>query len=41
VLIPGVDQVVAEQLVETAHSTCPYSRAVSGNIDVAFSVRVS
>jgi Ohr subfamily peroxiredoxin len=41
VVIPGVDQVVAENLIEAAHATCPYSRAVSGNIDVSFNVSVS
>ena len=34
VTLPGVDRAVAEQLVETAHTICPYSKAVHGNIDV-------
>jgi lipoyl-dependent peroxiredoxin len=34
VSIPGVDREVAEQLLQAAHATCPYSRAVHGNIDV-------
>ena len=32
--IPGIDRQVAEQLVEAAHQTCPYSKATRGNIDV-------
>ncbi|MCY1410624.1 Organic hydroperoxide resistance protein OhrB [compost metagenome] len=34
VSIPGVDPEVARSLVDTAHSTCPYSKATRGNIDV-------
>lgn len=34
VSIPGIDRDVAEQLVEAAHQTCPYSKATRGNIDV-------
>jgi lipoyl-dependent peroxiredoxin len=32
--LPGVDPVVAEELVAAAHQVCPYSRATRGNIDV-------
>lgn len=32
---PGLDQVVADKLVEQAHQVCPYSNATRGNIDVA------
>jgi len=32
--IPGVAQNLAEELVAKAHTVCPYSKAVSGNIDV-------
>jgi Ohr subfamily peroxiredoxin len=33
VSVPGVDPVVARQIIETAHRTCPYSKAIKGNID--------
>jgi len=32
--LSGVDQVVAEKLVESAHQVCPYSNATRGNIEV-------
>lgn len=32
--IPGVTEEVAKELVEAAHQTCPYSRAIRGNIEV-------
>ena len=32
--IPGVDENTAEKLLNQAHATCPYSRAVRGNVDV-------
>ena len=35
VLVPGVDRAVAQDLIETAHSICPYSKATRGNIEVA------
>lgn len=34
VSLPGVDPAVARALVDTAHGTCPYSKATRGNIDV-------
>ena len=34
VSIPGIERDLAQQLLEEAHQTCPYSKAVSGNIDV-------
>lgn len=34
VSLPGVDPVAARALVDTAHQTCPYSKATRGNIDV-------
>ena len=34
VSIPGIDRAVAQELVEAAHQTCPYSKATRGNIDV-------
>ena len=32
--IPGVDREVAQDLVNTAHTVCPYSNATRGNIPV-------
>jgi len=32
--LPGLDRETAQALVDAAHQTCPYSRAVSGNIPV-------
>jgi Ohr subfamily peroxiredoxin len=34
VSIPGIERSLAEELVEAAHLTCPYSKATRGNIDV-------
>lgn len=34
VSLPGLDREIAERLIETAHQTCPYSKAIRGNIDV-------
>jgi Ohr subfamily peroxiredoxin len=34
VSLPGVDREVAQALVDTAHQTCPYSKATRGNIGV-------
>jgi lipoyl-dependent peroxiredoxin len=34
VSLPGVDREVAQQLVDAAHATCPYSKLSRGNIDV-------
>jgi Ohr subfamily peroxiredoxin len=36
VTLPGTDD--AADLVRAAHGVCPYSRAIRGNVDVAFSV---
>jgi len=33
VSVPGVDSDLARQLIEAAHRTCPYSKAIKGNID--------
>lgn len=32
VSVPGVDSDVSRELIETAHRTCPYSKAIKGNI---------
>lgn len=34
VSLPGLDRDIAQQLVDTAHQTCPYSKATRGNIGV-------
>lgn len=34
VSLPGLDRATAQALVDAAHETCPYSRAVRGNIGV-------
>lgn len=33
VSVPGLDSDVARQILEAAHNTCPYSKAIKGNID--------
>jgi organic hydroperoxide reductase OsmC/OhrA len=40
VTIAGIDQQTAERLVQGAHTICPYSNAIRGNVDVAISVSV-
>ena len=34
VSLPGLDEAVARQLVDAADQTCPYSKAIRGNVDV-------
>jgi Ohr subfamily peroxiredoxin len=34
VSLPGLDRAVAQDLIDTAHTICPYSKAVHGNINV-------
>lgn len=34
VRVPGVEREQAQALIDTAHTICPYSKAVHGNIDV-------
>ncbi|OLL31052.1 peroxiredoxin [Burkholderia sp. SRS-W-2-2016] len=34
VSLPGLDRDVALGLIERAHQTCPYSKALRGNVDV-------
>ena len=36
----GFDKDTFEALVHKAHQMCPYSKAISGNIDVAFEIHV-
>jgi lipoyl-dependent peroxiredoxin len=38
VSLPGLDREVAKALTDEAHQTCPYSKAVRGNIDVAINL---
>lgn len=38
VVIAGVDQARAEEIVRIAHTVCPYSNAIKGNIDVQLGV---
>jgi Ohr subfamily peroxiredoxin len=33
VSVPGMEPGIARQLIEAAHRTCPYSKAIKGNID--------
>ena len=40
VTMAGVDQKMAEQLVNGAHAICPYSNAIKGNVDVQIAVSV-
>jgi osmotically inducible protein OsmC len=36
--LPGLDPETARQVVEAAHRTCPYSKALQGNVDVALNL---
>jgi Ohr subfamily peroxiredoxin len=36
--LPGLERSVAQDLVDAAHQTCPYSKAVRSNIDVALNL---
>jgi len=38
VSVPGLHQELARAIVDSAHQTCPYSKATRGNIDVVLSV---
>jgi Ohr subfamily peroxiredoxin len=38
VSLPGVEREVAQALVDAAHQTCPYSKAVRGNVDVVITL---
>jgi len=35
VSLPGVDPAIARAIVEKAHQTCPYSKAMRSNIDIS------
>lgn len=36
--LPGLEPETARQIVDAAHRTCPYSKALQDNIDVAFNL---
>lgn len=38
VSLPGLDRATAQAIIDTAHQTCPYSKATRGNIDVSFTL---
>ena len=38
VRIPGVDREIAQALVEEAQQTCPYSKAIKGNVNVEYNL---
>jgi lipoyl-dependent peroxiredoxin len=38
--LPGLQQGVADDLMNQAHQVCPYSKATRGNIDVTLSAKV-
>jgi osmotically inducible protein OsmC len=38
VILPGLEHDVAQALTDAAHQTCPYSKAIRGNVDVAITV---
>ena len=38
--LPGLEQRVADDLMNKAHQVCPYSKATRGNIDVELSAKV-
>lgn len=38
VSIPGVDRDIAQELIEEASQTCPYSKAIKGNVAVEYNL---
>ena len=38
--LPGLEQSVADELMNKAHQFCPYSKAARGNIDVTLEAKV-
>ncbi|WP_085980913.1 organic hydroperoxide resistance protein [Mycolicibacterium chubuense] len=38
--LPGLEQAVADDLMQKAHGVCPYSKATRGNIDVKLAAKV-
>lgn len=39
-VVTGVDKLWAEEIVREAHAVCPYSNAISGNVDVDLKIEV-
>jgi Ohr subfamily peroxiredoxin len=40
VFLPGMGRAVAEDLISAAHQTCPYSKALHGNVAISTTVTV-
>lgn len=38
VSLPGLERDVARQVVDLAHQTCPYSKAIEGNVKVEYNI---
>ncbi|MBO9200480.1 organic hydroperoxide resistance protein [Niastella sp. MAH-29] len=38
--LPGMSMEVAQRLVDLSHQTCPYSKAIKGNVDVKTTITV-
>jgi lipoyl-dependent peroxiredoxin len=38
VSLPGLEREVAQALADAAHQTCPYSKAIRGNVDVVINL---
>src|ERR1700733_12383867 len=38
VSLPGVERELAQALADAAHQTCPYSKAIRGNVDVVINL---
>lgn len=38
VSLPGIEPEIAQALVDLAHHTCPYSKAVHGNVEVVTNI---
>lgn len=38
VSLPGLEREVAQALTDAAHQTCPYSKAIRGNVDVVINL---
>ncbi|MGO4567145.1 organic hydroperoxide resistance protein [Rhizobium sp. 2YAF20] len=36
--LPGIERETAQALADAAHQTCPYSKAIRGNVDVVINV---
>lgn len=36
--LPGIERDVAQAIVDAAHQTCPYSKAIRGNVDVTINL---